>query len=99
MNTWIVGNHPVGHYSFNFPSSQLTRVQPNQLVSTSTEEFEQEEYGEKVFFMKGRLMAGQVDLSKNAFGDQNFNWLVKEEVEKTVTPAYWKAVKGMLTER
>lgn len=58
-----------------------------------------EEYGEKVFFMKARIMAGQADLSKNEYGDQEFKWLAKEEVQDVVTQAYWSSVKNMLTER
>ena len=100
MNTWIVANHPIGHYCYNFPTLQLTSVPPNQLVSTShAEAFEQEELGEKVFFMKGRIMAGQADMSKNEYGHQDFQWLAKEEIESVVTRQYWSAVRNMLTER
>ena len=99
MNTWIVGNHPVGHHAHTFPTSQLTKIPSNHLVSTSTEELEQDEHGEKVFFMKGRIMAGQADLSKNEYRDQDFQWLAKEEVEKVVAPKYWSSVRNMLTER
>lgn len=99
MNTWIVGNHPVGHYAFTFPRSQLTKIAPNRLVSTSNDEIEQDEYGEKVFFMKGRMMAGQADISKNEFGDKDFQWLAKEEIEGVVGAKYWSSVRNMLTER
>lgn len=49
--------------------------------------------------MKARIMAGQADLSNNEFGNTEFKWLPKEEVEKLVTPRYWSSVKNMLTER
>ena len=49
--------------------------------------------------MKGRIMAGQADLVKNEYGDQEFNWLVKEEVEQRVGPKYWSAVGNMLADR
>lgn len=75
------------------------KIQPNRLVSTSTEEVEQEEYGKKVFFMKGRIMAGQADLTKNEYGDLDFQWLAKEEVQDKVGEKYWSDVKNMLTER
>ena len=87
MNTWIVGNAPVGHYSFTFP-----RARNNEATKT-------QELGEKVFFMKARIMAGQANLSKNVFGDSEFKWLQKEEIEKAVTPKYWSSVKNMLVER
>lgn len=99
MNTWIIGNHPIGHYHFQFPKPALTTTNPSHLVSTSTEAFEQEEYGEKVFFMKSRIMAGQADLSKNEYGDQEFQWLAKEEVAEKVAPKYWSSIRNMLTER
>ena len=49
--------------------------------------------------MKGRIMAGQADLAKNEYGDQDFQWLAKEEVEERVGEKYWSDVKNMLTER
>lgn len=99
MNTWIVGNHPSGHLSQHYGEPRMAQIQPNRLVSTSTDLTEQEEYGERVFFMKGRIMAGQADLSANEFGDQEFRWLTKEEIEGAVHPRYWAAVRNMLTER
>lgn len=99
INTWIVGNHPIGHYHCNFLSPVQTLMPSNRLVSTSQSGQERNEFGEKVFFMKGRIMAGQVDLTKNEYGDQDFAWLAKEEIEERVTPKYWSSVKGMLTER
>ena len=99
MNTWLVGNHPIGHYAAAHPFPRMETIKPNHLVSTSTDECQQEEFGKKVFFMKGRIMAGQADLSKNEYGDQEFQWLAKEEVEKRVGPRYWSAVRNMLTER
>lgn len=99
MNTWLVGNHPIGHYVFTFIKPHLNKILPNRLVSTSDEEFEREEHGVKVFFMKGRIMAGQADLSKNEYEDQDFQWLAKDEIEKAVTPGYWSSIKNMLAER
>ncbi|GAB7339795.1 hypothetical protein MBLNU457_6344t1 [Dothideomycetes sp. NU457] len=87
MNTWVVGNAPIGHYVFELPK---TRVDEANKV---------EYLGEKVFFMKARIMAGQADMSKNLFGDQEMQWLTKEEIEKLVTPRYWASVRNMLTER
>ena len=101
MNTWIVANHPVGQYQYTFPEAQVKvdKIAPNPLVATSTEELEREELGEKVFFMKGRIMAGQVDLGKNEYGDQDYHWLAKEEIEGMVLPKYWSSVRNMLTDR
>ncbi|KAK5740372.1 hypothetical protein LTR17_004635 [Elasticomyces elasticus] len=100
MNTWIVGTHPVGHHQMLYtsggaPAPRLAKIAPNHLVSTSQNlpEHEQEEYGEKVFFMKGRMMSGQADLSKNEYKDQEFRWLAREEVEEVVTGGYWRSVR------
>lgn len=104
MNTWVVGNHPVGYYEYTFPEAHahgrgvVNKIARNPLVSTS-EELEREELGEKVFFMKGRIMAGQVDLTKNEYGDQDYSWLAMEEIQGLVGRKYWSSVKGMLTER
>ena len=99
MNTWIVANHPIGHFTYPFSKPTIAKIPTNALVPTSREEKEREEYGEKVFFMKARIMAGQADLSKNIFGDTEFAWLAKEEIAKRVSLGYWASVKNMLTER
>lgn len=104
MNTWLVGTHPIGHHILPYssggkPSPILSRIPPNRLVRTSHEDVEREEYGEKVFFMKGRIMAGQADISKNELGGSDFQWLAKEEVQRVVSPGYWSSVRNMLAER
>lgn len=87
MNTWVVGNAPIGFYHYEFQKA------------FQNEKKKREELGEKVFFMKARIMAGQADVSKNILGDTEFKWLGKEEIEKLVTPKYWSSVRNMLTER
>lgn len=57
------------------------------------------ELGEKTFFMKGRIMAGQANLEKNSLGLKDFKWLAKEEIEKLVLDRYWAGVQNMLPER
>lgn len=99
MNTWIVGSHPIGHHIAKFSRPIQARISPNRLVRTSDTELERSELGEKVFFMKGRILAGQVDLSGNEFGSRDFAWLAKEEVRERVGAQYWSHVKNMLTER
>lgn len=99
MNTWVVGNHPIGYHSAAFQAPELTTILPNKLVSTSKSPFEREEFGVKTFFMKARIMAGQADLAANAYGDKDFLWLTREEIEKTVEPHYFKSIRGMLPGR
>jgi large subunit ribosomal protein L46 len=55
--------------------------------------------GEKTFFMKARIMAGQADITANELGVEDFKWLAKEEVQKEVSPPYWAHIKNMLVEQ
>lgn len=55
--------------------------------------------GEKVFFMKARIMAGQAKVEGAALGYTDFKWLAKDEIEQSVEEAYWSAIKNMLVER
>lgn len=100
MNTWVVAHHPVAHFGRNFASPHLTTVRPNPLVTTARKaEFEQEEYGEKIFFMKARIMAGQADLANNEFGYQDFCWLTWEEIKEKVDSQYFSQIRGMFPRR
>ena len=87
MNTWVVGRVPIGHHQYDFPVKALqTSSNPNEL-------------GHKTFFMKARIMAGQIDLKLNKFGLEDYKWLTKEEVEEQVPKDYWKFIKNMLADR
>ena len=87
MNTFMVGYHPVGHYSYK-------NVKPKTDETTGITLA-----GEKTFFMKGRIMAGQADLSANVQNLKDFKWLAKEEISKYVLPQYYASIKNMLAER
>jgi len=119
MNTFFVGNHPVGHYVKSFASP---RPAPPPGTATTKKSHASEDAplkqelarsntmvdGEKTFFMKARIMAGQADLSASSAakeGDaapaadeviEDFKWLSKEEVQKHVRPDYWARIKNML---
>jgi large subunit ribosomal protein L46 len=86
MNTWLVGHVPIGHHQLDYPKT-------TKLSSGLTE------YGAKTFFLKARIMAGQVNLKENKLGLKDFKWLAKEELQKEVDESYWKSVKNMLAER
>jgi large subunit ribosomal protein L46 len=86
MNTWLVGHVPIGHHHLEYPTS-------TKLPSGLTE------YGAKTFFLKARIMAGQVNLKENKLGLQDFTWLAKEELQEKVEEPYWKSIKNMLAER
>lgn len=87
MNTWIVGNIPLGHFIRNYtrPSVEKDRSQ--------------EIRGVKYFFMKGRIMAGQTNLEGNKQGLTDFQWLTKDEIQKVLMPKDWSAIKNILAER
>lgn len=38
MNTWVVGNHPIGHYAAKFAKPILSKILGNRLISTSKED-------------------------------------------------------------
>lgn len=87
MNTWVVGNMPIGHQVYNYSQSIVNRETGSELQ------------GEKIFFMKARIMAGQADLKDNKFDLDDFQWLAKEEIQSAFHPRNWNAVKNILHDR
>ncbi|KAM0485902.1 hypothetical protein ACHAPX_000598 [Trichoderma viride] len=84
MNTWLVGRVPVAHV-----------VQEPVLGNNG----EVQKQGQKTFFIKGRIMAGQADLKGNPFGYTDFKWLTREELEKELAPEYFRGVRNMMADR
>ncbi|KAG6011924.1 hypothetical protein E4U43_008036 [Claviceps pusilla] len=84
MNTWIVGRVPVAHVV------KQPRQDPDGSIT---------EKGQKTFFLKGRIMAGQADLKNNPFGYTDFKWLTREELEKELSPEYFRGVRNMMSNR
>ena len=84
MNTWIVGHVPVGHHVLEpYVYPETSAVRP----------------GEKTFFMKARIMAGQANITDNLFGISDFKWLTKQELQRHVGPRYFSHIKNMLADR
>ncbi|KAI5795716.1 putative 54S ribosomal protein L17, mitochondrial [Geopyxis carbonaria] len=83
MNTWFVGNVPIGHYVRAYDGG----ADAEGMV------------GEKVFFMKARIMAGQADLGAGTLGYTGFQWLTKDEIEGVAGKRYFNKVRHMLAER
>lgn len=77
---------PVGHQTYRYPQSA---VDPKKAIALR---------GEKIFFMKARAMAGQVDLTDNSM-ISDFQWLTKEEIQKHLTPRDFAAVRNLLADR
>ncbi|KAI1355810.1 39S mitochondrial ribosomal protein L46-domain-containing protein [Xylaria sp. FL0043] len=84
MNTWMVGRVPVAHIV----------KQPEFNEDTSLKQ-----RGEKTFFHKGRIMAGQADLKDNKMGLKDFNWLTKDELKAKLDRDYFHAVRNMMADR
>ncbi|KAI2626630.1 39S mitochondrial ribosomal protein L46-domain-containing protein [Hypoxylon sp. NC1633] len=84
MNTWLVGRVPVAHF--------VTQPQFNEDTSLKQK-------GEKVFFIKGRIMAGQANLKNNRLGLQDFNWLTKDELRAKLPYEYFRSVRNMMADR
>ncbi|KAK6194311.1 NAD-dependent glutamate dehydrogenase [Pestalotiopsis sp. IQ-011] len=84
MNTWMVGRVPVAHYVKQPEFNEDTTVKAR---------------GEKTFFLKGRIMAGQANLEGNLLGYKDFNWLTKDELKEKFPSAYFRAVKNMMADR
>jgi large subunit ribosomal protein L46 len=87
MNTWIVGRVPIGHTDYKYAKGKKNEASGVQ------------EVGEKTFFLRGRIMAGQADLKGNKFGITDWKWLTKDEIEGTVSLRYWSGIKNMLPEQ
>jgi large subunit ribosomal protein L46 len=85
MNTWIVGRAPIAHHVVEptFGEGEDAKSAP-------------EKRGQKIFFVKGRIMAGQADLTGNKFGLTDFKWLTKVELKETLPHEYWHSVRNMV---
>ncbi|KAI0480828.1 39S mitochondrial ribosomal protein L46-domain-containing protein [Xylariaceae sp. FL0804] len=84
MNTWMVGRVPVAHFVRHPEFNEDTSMKQR---------------GEKVFFLKSRILAGQADLKDNKLGLGDFNWLTREEVKAKVDREYFHAVRLMMPDR
>jgi large subunit ribosomal protein L46 len=109
MNTWFVARHPIGHFvqQKRTPAPELIDTSPppnenspNMPIMSSKDEVT----GEKTFFLKARIFAGQVDVNYKLGKVQmtpydDFQWLTKQEIEPMVHSKYWSAIKDMLVEQ
>jgi large subunit ribosomal protein L46 len=88
MNTWIIGNQPIGYWKRSLAEDQIKTNDMGHHVA-----------GEMTFFMKGRIMAGQANLENNPLGATDFKWLTKDEIKQLVISGYWSAIQDILPER
>lgn len=90
MNTWIVGRHPVA-YEHREPTNRDPT--PEELEKDPKCVRVLKRYGEKVFYLKGRIMAGQADLADNEYGVTDFKWLTKDELKAELQPGLYESVE------
>lgn len=89
MNTWMVGRVPVA-YEHREPVYKDGEKDGERQIKT---------YGADVFYLKGRIMAGQVDLADNKWGITDFKWLTREELEKQLNSLTFRSVKNSMSMR
>ena len=87
MNTWVLGNAPVCHQVYTYPQSNVEKDKGYEIC------------GDKTFFMKERIMAGQVDLKANKCGIEDFRWLAREEMQEHLSQPDYAAIKSILGNR
>ena len=87
MNTWIVGNMPIAHQIYYYPDSVIKK-EPGAEIR-----------GEKIFYMKARMLAGQANLRDNKFDLEDYRWLAKEEIQDAIHPRDFAALKNVLIDR
>ncbi|ETN39152.1 uncharacterized protein HMPREF1541_05375 [Cyphellophora europaea CBS 101466] len=100
MNTWQVARHPVGHYAFEHASIEAPKdgEQKDDKQVQSVHDTA-EDVGEKTFFIKTRIFAGQADVAQENAAWEDFAWLSKEEIQQKVHPRYWGRIKNMLADQ
>ncbi|KAL1839280.1 hypothetical protein VTJ49DRAFT_1680 [Mycothermus thermophilus] len=82
MNTWIVGRVPVAHHVVAPEFDEATGALRNR--------------GTKIFYLKGRILAGQVTLTKdNLRGVTDFQWLTKDELNGVIPRDLYPSVRNM----
>jgi large subunit ribosomal protein L46 len=89
MNTWMVGRVPIA-YEHREPVYKDGENDGERQIKT---------YGADVFYLKGRIMAGQVDLADNKWGITDFKWLTREELEKQLNSLTFRSVKNSMSMR
>ena len=54
---------------------------------------------QQTFFMKARIMGGQLNLADNKLGLRDFKWLAREEIRKSVGYDYWEGIRNIIPSR
>jgi len=91
MNTWMVGRAPVAydHWEPVYTGGREGEEDPRRI----------KRYGRDVFYLKARIMAGQVDLTDNKWGVTDFKWLTKDELPGAISQQTFTRVKNSMAAR
>lgn len=92
MNTWMVGRAPVAH----------EHREPVYTGGRDGEEASKrviKKYGRDVFYLKARIMAGQVDMADNKWGVTDFKWLTKDELTGVIGQHTFASIKNSMPAR
>lgn len=84
MNTWMVGRHPIAHEKHEPTFKDDAQSEGGRVLKAR---------GHNVFYLKGRIMAGQADLTENKFGLTDFKWLTKDELKEQLQPNLFSSVE------
>lgn len=87
MNTWIVGRHPIAHEKHEPTFKDDDKAEGGRSLKAR---------GYNVFYLKGRIMAGQADLTENKFGLTDFKWLTKDELREQLQPSLFYSVENSM---
>lgn len=90
MNTWIVGRVPVAHEHRDPVYTGGRDDGTERRIKT---------YGSDVFYLRARIMAGQVDLADNEWGITDFQWLTKDELAKVISQQTMRSVTNSMPAR
>ncbi|KAJ0107593.1 54s ribosomal protein l17 [Diaporthe amygdali] len=89
MNTWMVGRVPVAH----------EHREPVYTGGENGTERRIKAYGRDIFYLRARIMAGQVDLADNKWGVTDFKWLTKDELAKAINQQTMRSVMNSMPAR
>lgn len=89
MNTWMVGRVPVAH----------EHREPVYTGGENGTERRIKAYGRDIFYLRARIMAGQVDLADNKWGVTDFKWLTKDELPKAINQQTMRSVVNSMPAR
>lgn len=87
MNTWMVGRHPIAHEKHAPTFKDDAEAEGGRSLKAR---------GHNVFYLKGRIMAGQADLTENRFGLTDFKWLTKDELREQLQPGLFSSVENSM---